>query len=588
MGVLDLVSALTRAERSRLHLLRAYIPGGVVNASTAVTLATGVLLILLASGLRRHKRRAWVLTVLLLALSVLTHLLKGLDVEESAVAAALLAGVIALRGEFTALGDPRSRWRAPGAFIVLSLVSLVLGVIFVALREDAVAGPLRTRDAIAQAAEGLVGVSGPVAWQNDRYGMRSADQVSDVLLGMGLLVGFTTLYFFLRPAKPAPRLSERDQCRLRELLDRYGDQDSLGYFALRNDKSVIWSPTGKAAVAYRVMAGVMLASGDPLGDPEAWPGAIGAFLTEAQRHAWIPAVMGCSEAAGHAWSRMGLAVLELGDEAILDVASFTLEGRAMRNVRQAVARARRAGYTCEVSRVRDVAPADLGQLQAWSAAWRGAETERGFSMALGRIGELQDGDSVLVTASSNGSPKAFLHLVPWGRTGLSLDLMRRARSADNGLNELLIADLLRACSALGITRVSLNFAVFRSALERGEALGAGPLSRAWRSVLVGASRWWQIETLYRFNAKFHPRWEPRYVCFPAVSDLPRVAVAALRAEAFLVFPHQWRRQRRAVSRAGSAAERRRPSGDASYRRMEPTAEPSPGPAVSLARSTGGE
>ena len=83
---------------------------------------------------------------------------------------------------------------------------------------------------------------------------------------------------------------------------RHGDRDSLGYFALRRDKSVVFSPSGKAAVSYRVVAGVMLASGDPIGDPEAWPGAIEGFLDEAA-HAWTPAVIGCSEEGGTVWTR---------------------------------------------------------------------------------------------------------------------------------------------------------------------------------------------------------------------------------------------------------------------------------------------
>src|SRR6202041_236517 len=112
----------------------------------------------------------------------------------------------------------------------------------------------------------------------------------------GALGGFTvivTLYVFFRSARPRAALAAADATKLRELLDRHGDRDSLGYFALRNDKSVIWSPSGKACVCYRVVSGVMLASGDPIGDPEAWPGAIGPFLDEAARHAWAPAVMGC-------------------------------------------------------------------------------------------------------------------------------------------------------------------------------------------------------------------------------------------------------------------------------------------------------
>src|SRR5256886_2738901 len=125
----------------------------------------------------------------------------------------------------------------------------------------------------------------------------------------------------------------------------YGDRDSLGYFALRSDKNVIWSPSGKSCIGYRVVSGVMLASGDPIGDPEAWPGAIHAFLDEAARHAWVPAVMGCGELGAEIWCREGqLTALELGDEAILEVAGFSLQGRCMRNVRQLVARGCRQGY----------------------------------------------------------------------------------------------------------------------------------------------------------------------------------------------------------------------------------------------------
>lgn len=214
----------------------------------------------------------------------------------------------------------------------------------------------------------------------------------------------------------------------------------------------------------------------------------------------------------------------------------------MRNVRQAVARVERAGYTTQVRRVRDVPAQEGERLRAQADAWRGAETERGFSMALGRFGDSADPDCVTVMAFQEGALRAFLHFVPWGTDGLSLDLMRRDREADNGLNELLITKALAAGPELGVTRFSLNFAVFRSSLERGERLGAGPVLRAWRGFLLFASRWFQIETLYRFNAKFRPIWEPRFVCYPTARDLPRVALAALEAEAFLVWPQVGRKR----------------------------------------------
>ena len=119
---------------------------------------------------------------------------------------------------------------------------------------------------------------------------------------------------------------------------------------------------------------------------------------------------------------------------------------------------------------------------------------------------------------------------------MSLDLMRRDRSATPGLNDFLIVEAIKAASDLGVKRVSLNFAVFRAALERGERIGAGPVTRAWRGILVFLSRWFQIESLYKFNAKFCPEWVPRFMVFPGTRDAPRIAVAALEAEAFLVWP----------------------------------------------------
>jgi lysyl-tRNA synthetase class 2 len=157
-------------------------------------------------------------------------------------------------------------------------------------------------------------------------------------------------------------------------------------------------------------------------------------------------------------------------------------------------------------------------------------------MALGRIGGPGDGDCVVATARKDGTPRAVLHFVPWGSGGLSLDLMRRDRSAQPGLNEFLIVAAIKAAPALGVKRISLNFAVFRAVLERGGRIGAGPVLRAWRSLLLFLSRWYQIESLYKFNAKFNPAWQPRFFVFPGGRDAARVALAALQAEAFLAWP----------------------------------------------------
>ena len=489
---------------------------------------------LLAHALRRRKRRAWRAVIVLLALTVVLHVVKGLDVEEAAISLTLLALLLLARNEFYAAGDPRTRWRAVGVLLALLVTDVVVGEALLLLREASILGQPTAAERLHEVLAGLVGLDGPLRFRHDS----AADLVGFVLFALGLLTILVTAYLVLRPEEPVARLSERDETRLRELVAAQGWQDSLAYFALRPDKSAIFSPTGKSAVTYRVVSGVMLASGDPLGDPQTWPGAIRAFLDEADRHAWVPAVIGCSEAAGQLWCREGgLGALELGDEAVVDVATFTLEGRAMRNVRQMVARIRRGGYSCQVRRVRDIPQAELALIGAASAAWRRGATERGFSMALGRLGDPRDGGCVLVTALEGGRVRAFLHFVPWGDDGLSLDVMRRDRDAAPGLNELLIVSALQAAPMLGVRRVSLNFAAFRAALARGERLGAGPVLRLWCRLLGFLSRWYQIESLYRFNAKFGPGWAPRFLVYPSARALPRIVWAALRAEAFVRLPH---------------------------------------------------
>jgi lysyl-tRNA synthetase, class II len=188
-------------------------------------------------------------------------------------------------------------------------------------------------------------------------------------------------------------------------------------------------------------------------------------------------------------------------------------------------------------RMADLSAEEIEAAREAGDAWRDGPVERGYSMALGRFGDPADHRCVLVRAvDATGALQGLLHLVPWGAHGLSLDLMRRHREAENGTVEAMVTGLLAECGRMGVERVSLNFVVFRAVFARGERLGAGPVLRLWRAFLLQASKFWQIESLYRANAKYHPEWIPRFVCFDRPGNLSAVSVAALRAEAFLTAP----------------------------------------------------
>ncbi|MEK9519871.1 phosphatidylglycerol lysyltransferase domain-containing protein [Streptomyces sp. NPDC087908] len=504
--------------------------------------ASGVFTLFLAITMRRRKRAAWILNLVLSGLFLLLFALVMLfpEIRQHAqnwislvLTAAFVLALLLGRKEFYAKGDRSNPWLAAvvavGGLLVTSLLAAVL--VTVTNASDAPSTFLeRWRYGVMR----LI----TLASDDSRFAGISPPGWVDVTINvLSTLLLFAVLFAAFRSRRATDPLTEEDEERLRALLDKQGDRDSLGYFALRREKSVVWSPSEKAAVTYRVVGGVSLASGDPIGDPEAWPGAIEPWLAEAREHGWIPAVMGASEEAGVIYARHGLDALELGDEAIVETDEFTLDGRAMRTVRQAFNRVKRAGYEVRIRRHEDIPAEEMAELLRKADDWRDGATERGFSMALGRLGDPRDGRCVMLECTDEqGELRAVLSFVPWGPKGLSLDLMRRDRDSENGLMEFMVIELLQRAREIGITQVSLNFAMFRSVFERGSKLGAGPVLRMWRSLLSFFSRWWQIESLYRANAKYRPIWEPRFMLFEKSADLLRIGLAAGRAEGFLEAP----------------------------------------------------
>ncbi|MEU2419756.1 phosphatidylglycerol lysyltransferase domain-containing protein [Streptomyces sp. NPDC007851] len=511
--------------------------------------ASGVFTAFLAITMRRRKRAAWILNLVLsgLFLALFAFAMAFPEIRRYAqnwisivLTAAFVAALLVGRREFYAKGDRSNPRLAATVAVGGGVAASLLAALLVTVTNRA---PHASRSTFAERWHyGTLRLVSVAADPSRFPYIAPPNWVNVVINVLSTVLVLTVFYAAFRSRRAVDPLTDDDEKQLRVLLERHGERDSLGYFALRREKSVVWSPTGKAAVAYRVVGGVSLASGDPIGDPEAWPGAIVPWLAEARAHGWIPAVMGAGEEAGTVYARYGLDALELGDEAIVEVADFTLEGRAMRTVRQAHNRVGRAGYSVRVRRHEDIPADEMSYLVRRADDWRDGATERGFSMALGRLGDPRDGQCVMVECRDGGAGdgegelRALLSFVPWGPGGLSLDLMRRDRDSDNGLMEFMVIELLRRAGEIGITQVSLNFAMFRSVFERGARLGAGPVLRLWRSLLTFFSRWWQIESLYRANAKYRPIWEPRFLLFEKSADLPRIGLASARAEGFLEAP----------------------------------------------------
>ncbi|GIG20021.1 lysine--tRNA ligase [Cellulomonas chitinilytica] len=520
-------------------------PDDVVSELTLPIIPNLVYSALLASvGIALHRRMRsawWILLVWWVVLPQLARIVRLLEGGSPAslvgfvLVTAVLFVLLRARRQFGAKAVRGSFLQALAFFLAGGVVVLVVGSWLVSTFGHAPDG----------------GSSALFVWDTMVGDLGAVDHASDAsaplwvravinLIAAATVVGATVLLF--RSPPYTHTLDAADEARVRTLLRDYGAEDSLGYFATRRDKAVVWdsgvAQTARAGVSYRVVGSVSLASGNPVGDPLHWAAAIDEWRRQARKNGWSLAVMGAGTAGALAYAQAGLTAWEIGDEAILDMRAFSLAGPGMKAVRQSVTRLQRRGYTTRVSRHEQLDAAQFATLDAAAARWRGdGGDERGFSMALGRLGDRLDGGCVLVEAfDEEGRLRAFLSFVPWGRTGVSLDLMRRDPTADNGLVELMVASLAERATAFGAGRVSLNFAMFREAFARGAEVGAGPIARLWRQSLVLASRNWQLESLYRSNAKYQPEWQPRFICFEYTSDLARVGTAAGSAEGFLRRP----------------------------------------------------
>ena len=316
--------------------------------------------------------------------------------------------------------------------------------------------------------------------------------------------------------------------------------DTLAPFVLRGDKSYFFTEDQRAFLAYKVVAGVAVVSGDPIGPPASFDALVARFIVHAHARDWRVAILGASERCVELYRRHGLHALYHGDEAVVETASFSLEGRAIRKVRQSVHRLQRAGFHADVLPARDIGPELRGELEAIARDWRGSEPERGFVMALDALFRLEDEDAVFVIGfGPDGSPAGFLHFAVCPRaSALSLSSMPRLRETPNGFTEWLICESLDWARGQGFERVSLNFSPF-AALLAPDAVLTG-LQRAERRALLALKGHFQLDNLLLFNRKFLPGWERRFVVYERRRDLPRVGIAALAAEAYLPFSGRWR------------------------------------------------
>ncbi len=536
VAILNVSSAITPPLATRLRWLLDLAPVEVPQAAGSALVFASIALLVIARGLRRGMRHTWIAAMALLAVSLLTNLTKGLDVEEAAVQrGGRLSHCSAIGTRSECVPRPRrsaerrsSRLRAsPGAVAVGGVLVAFVGVHHQSGDDDSV-------KALAERLAGNAALPLPAA----------SPFVTPAFAALGIAVVAAVGWILVAPHRrrtqsPAEHRAEREQARA--IVARHG-ADTLAYFALRDDKD--WFFTGHSVVAYAVRNGVCLVSPDPIGPPEERADTWADFCAFADANGWSVAVM----AAGASWlpiyQAMGMRAIYLGDEAIVDCTTFTLDGGSMKSLRGAHNRVSKTGYTVEFVDPNHLDSRGRREVLELLPETRRGGMERGFSMTLSRVFDRDDTGLLLAIARDvEGRAQAVCQFVPSPEIdGWSLDLMRRRQgeALPNGVIDFVIVETILHMRRLGLRGLGLNFSVLRAVVsgERGDSTGHG--DSTWHSierrVLARLSESAQIESLWRFNAKFHPEWQPRWVVVDAVEHVPAQGFAIADAESIWELP----------------------------------------------------
>ena len=523
-GLVNLVSGLMPRVGHRMRLVQDGVPLALTQTGHVLTVIAGLTLLQLGRGVRRGQRLSWLAALVTLLVALVGHLAKGVDLDESIVGIVLAGYLVLRRRHFQADNDAES--------LRLGMLTLlggaVGGVVIAIVSLWAARSELSLRAAASAAVERMFGfASTPVPG-------RVGHILEAVMPAFGLAVAASAGWLVVRPRRrprPQDAATEGEAWRI---VHEHG-ADTLAYFALRDDKHHFVH--GDTLVAYGVFNGVCLVSPDPVGPPAELTQAWRAFRAFVDEQGWSLAVLG----AGHTWlpiyEQSGMDERYIGDEAVVDVQSFSLQGGDMKGLRQAVNRIAKYGYTISFHDPATIDRTLSMALRSLMSESRKGNVERGFSMTLSRIFDERDvGLLLAVCHAADGAPVAFCQYVPAGDLhGYSLDLMRRSTDAHpNGLTDFVIVKTIEHLRDLGCGGLSLNFATMRAVIARETGDDIGQRLQRW--FLDRMSDSMQIESLWKYNAKFEPTWRPRYVVYDAAEHLPTIVVAMAKAESWWEIP----------------------------------------------------
>jgi phosphatidylglycerol lysyltransferase len=518
-GIMNLISVVGGASQPRL--LVAVFPGELSRLSRAVSILMGFALIVSSLNVWKRKKRAWAVVLALAAFSTIFHLFHARNDEEAALSFMLLLLLFLTRGLFIVKSGRPDLRSGLVRLLVSALVAVSYGITgFWLLDERHFGMNFHMADATAATLRFLSFLSDPRLAPRTQVGSWFLDSLYLIALTASIYSGFA----LFRPVLYRFRTAPKEAALAREIVQQYA-RTPLDLFKLWPDKSYFFSPTRRSVIAYRVADNTAIALGDPVG-PEGEIGpTVREFVTMCRENGWAVAFYQTLPDFVPLYRGLRLRKLKIGDDAMVDLRRFSLQGKSKRELRSKLRQFEDLGiHTLEFQ---PPVPDDIiAQLKTVSEHWLQIPVRRERSFSLGQFDpDYMRSKPVLVVVDGSGRVLAFINLISVDRREITGDLMRRRRDAPNGIMDYLFLKLFDYARERGYSRVSLGMAPMTGFQKSEEATAE---ERAIHGIFKRLNFIFSFRGLHQYKAKFATSWEPRYLVYENVMELPRTAFALRR------------------------------------------------------------
>lgn len=512
LGLINIVSVLTPAISERLHVLENIIPISAIKASNYFVITAGLFMLVNAAFMLKGLRTAWWFAVFLTGISVIGHLTKAIDYEEAVIALIVLFSLIVTRKEYYIKSNSHLQsigFKTVLISITAVLVYSILGFYFLDKKHFNI--DFSWLESIKYGLQNYFLIGSSDLLPQDRFARRFLLSINICgFLSLGFLV-----FALVRPYTIKKQAIEDDFVAADAIVKQYGNS-SLDYFKTYKDKVIFITANKKAFLAYRVADNFGVVLENPVAESHVeMKQCIIEFDTYCYENGLKSIYYRVPEESLSLFHSLYKKSLFIGQEGVVDLTTFSLEGGAKKSLRNAISKVKEKGFRT-VTHDAPIKDGLLQKIKAVSDEWliSTGRSEIIFSQGQFDWEELKT-QTIITVENSEEKIVAFLNVIPdYVKGEGTYDLIRKTNDAPNGIMDFILVELFTYLKSQGCTSVNLGLAAM-SGIEEANTFPEKSMKFAYERIKYFS----HYKGLRDFKEKFSPIWYNKYLVYSHDYDL---------------------------------------------------------------------